>query len=216
MPSILQIAIMLAITYSGPARNAGEAPSNADFKWQPPVIQSPLSLPPSILREMVTTIRLSKILVVLKETKMTQVQKRLSGSFGKRGDAGESLQWLCYYGSDADGRWALWLESSETAAGTVDGFILQRLDSHARMDGRCGNLQTGGVELPIALKLGTTENGARKILGPPTLKFRGTLVFRHEHTGTFHNQPYTASNTVYLVFRRGVVWAIRVDKDTTS
>ncbi len=216
MQSILRMALVLAVTYTGRTQIAKEAPTDADFKWQPPVIQAPIPLPPSTLKEMVTTLRVSKILVVLEETKMADVKKRLGGSFGRRGDAASYVEWLCYYGANADGRWVLWLESSETVAGTVDGFILQRLDSDARMDGRCGNLQAGGVELPIALKLGITETRARKILGPPTLKFRGTLVFHHEHTEIFHNQPHTASNTVYLVLRRGVVWAIRADKDTTS
>jgi len=216
MQSILRMALVLAVTYSGRTQIAKEAPTDADFKWQPPVIQAPISLPPSILKEMVATIRVSKILVVLEETKMADVQRHLGGSFGHRGDGGDSLRWLCYHGADAEGRWALWLESSAMGGGAVDGFILQRMDSNARMDGRCGNLQTARVNLPIPLKLGITETNARKILGPPTLKFRGTLVFHHEHTETFHNQPHTASNTVYLVLRRGVVWAIRADKDTTS
>lgn len=217
MQSILRMAIVLAVTYSGQTRVADEAPSHEEFKWRPPSIHAPSSVPqPTVPMEMVSTIRVSKILVILEETKMTDVKKRLGGSFGHRGDASDSLDWLCYYGADADGRWALWLESSEVAGGAVDGFILQRLDSDARMDRRCGNLQPGGVELPIALKLGITETKARQILGPPTLKFRGTLVFHHEHTETLHNQPYTASNTVYLVLRRGVVWAIQITKDTIS
>ena len=217
MQSILPIAILLAFTYSGPARNADEAPSNADFKWQPPTVRAALSVPqPTVPMEMVSTIRVSKVLVELEETKMTAVQKHLGGSLGQHGHAGESLEWLCYYGSDADGRWALWLESSQVAGGAVDGFVLQRLDSDARMDQRCADLQSAKVELPIVLKLGMTEANVRKLLGAPTLKFRGTLVFQHEHTVTIHNQPYTASNTVYLVLRRGVLWAIQVTKGTTS
>ena len=231
MQSILRMALVLAVTYSGRTQIAKEAPTDADFKWQPPAIQAPVSLPQSTIpQEMVMSVRVSKVLVVLQETRLRDVQRRLlpqhasdrrawdpvGGSIGHRGDAGNSLAWLCYYGADAEGRWALWLESSEIAGGTVDGFILQRLDGDARMDRRCGNLQTDRVELPLALRLGMTEAEARKVLGPPTLKFRGTLVFHHEHTETLHNEPYTASNTVYLVLRKGVVWAIRVDKHTTS
>jgi hypothetical protein len=217
MQSILHLAILLVFTYSGGTRVAEKAPSPADFKWQPPSIQAPISLrQPSVLEEMVTSVRVAKLPVVLEETKLTNVQKRLGGSIGHRGDGSESLDWLCYYGADANGRWALWLESGEKGGGAIDGFMLQRLDRDARMDRRCGDLRTGEIELPMALKLGATEMQVRKILGKPTLKYRSTLVYGHEHAETLHNEPYTASNTVYVVLRKSVVWAIQVWKHTTS
>ena len=211
------MAVLLAVTYSEHARPAADAPSHADIKWQPPVIQAPTLPPqPTIPREMITSVRVATELVILEDTMMTDVRRRLGGSLGHHGDAGEYLEWLCYYGADANGRWALWLESSEIAGGAVDGFVLQRLDGDARMDQRCGNLQTRRIELPVALKLGMTEAQVRDSLGKPTLKFRNTLVFQHEHSKTLHNEPYTASNTILVVLRKGVVWAIGVDKDTTS
>ena len=217
MQSVLRMAIVLAVTYSGQTRVANEAPTPEEIKWQPPTIHSPLSLPqPTVPREIVSRIRVSKLLVVLEETKMTDVQKRLGGSFGHSGDASEALEWLCYYGADAEGRWALWLESSETAGGAVDGFLLQRLERDTRMDRRCGDLQDGRIDLPIPLNLGITEKQVQRLLGKPTLKFRNTLVFGHEHAETLHQKPYTASNTVYIALRRGVVWAIEAWKSTLS
>ena len=213
MQSALHMAVLLAVIYSRPARIGADAPSPADIKWQPPVIQAPaLPSQPTVLGEMISRVRIATEFVLLKENTMTEVQSRLGGSLGHRGGAGDSLAWLCYYGADKDGRWALWLESSEIAGGAVDGFILQRLDRDARMDRRCGNLRSGKIELPAALKLGMTETEVRQSLGKPTLKFRSTLVFQNAQ----HETPRTGPSTVYVVLRKGVVWAIQVDKDPTS
>ncbi|MGD0696810.1 MAG: hypothetical protein ABSB82_18500 [Terriglobia bacterium] len=74
----------------------------------------------------------------------------------------------------------------------------------------------GGIELPIALRLDLTEMQVRKILGKPTVRYRSTLIFDHEHQETIRNEPATVSNTVAVALRDGVVWAIQVWKDSTS
>ncbi len=93
--------------------------------------------------------------VNLEETPLKEVQKGLGGTIGSRGDASEALRWLCFHGSDAKGRWALWLESN-------------------------------------------------------------TLIFDHEHQKTVRNEPFTASNTVYVELRGGGVWAVQVWKATSN
>jgi hypothetical protein len=87
---------------------------------------------------MITTLRVAKVPAVLEETELKDVQRRLGGSIGQSGDASEANAWLCFYGTDINGRWALWLESSEMGGlRWVDGFTLQRLGKEARTDGRC-------------------------------------------------------------------------------
>jgi len=126
---------------------------------------------------------------------LKEVEKNLGGAIGSRGDASEALQRLCFHGSDADGRWALWLESSEMGGGTIDGFALQRIPSKATVDRRCRTEETQ-IDLPIRLGIGLTESEVRGILGTPTAKYGNTLVFHHEHQEKVHNEPFTASNTV--------------------
>ncbi len=92
MQSILRMALVLAVTYSGRTQIAKEAPTDADFKWQPPVIQAPIPLPPSTLKEMVTTLRVSKILVVLEETKMAD---GCSGLRAARSQGARSMDLSC-------------------------------------------------------------------------------------------------------------------------
>jgi hypothetical protein len=72
----------------------------------------------------------------------------------------------------------------------------------------------GGIELPIALRLGQTEMQVRKILGKPTVRYGSTLIFCHEHEVTVRKEPFTVSNLVAVALRGGVVWAIQVSKDT--
>jgi len=216
----VQIAVFLVFTCAWCMQISADSPAGRNpVVWQPPTLQLPDTLPqPTVPKEMITTLRVEKMLIVLEKTEMREVQTRLGGSIGHRGDASEALAWLCFDGADANGRWALWLESSELGGGWVDGFALQRLDPNASTDHRCRKLgkPNGGIELPIALRLGLTEMQVRTILGQPTIKYRNTLVFEHEHEETIRNEPFTAINSVYVTLRGGAVWTIQVWKDTTS
>jgi hypothetical protein len=183
-------------------------------------MQLPDTVPPSNgSKEMITTLRVARVPIVLEKTELKDVQRRLGGRIRARGDASEAIAWLCFCGTDTNGRWALWLESGELAGlDLIDGFTWQRLDANARTEGRCRMIPDGddGIELPIALRLGLTEMQVRKILGSPTLRYRGTLYFSHEYKHTIRNEPYTVYNDVTVALRDGLVWAIRVSKDSEN
>ena len=102
--------------------------------------------------------------------------------------------------------------------GSVDLFALKRLDPNAKMDGRCRMLQEeqGMIELPIWLRLGMTEREVSKLLGKPTLRYRDTVLFDHEHSEAINNEPFTVSNAVAFVLRRGAVVGIQVSKSTSD
>jgi hypothetical protein len=138
--------------------------------WQPPKLNVPDALPKaSIKKEIITTLRVENVSVFLEKTQLKTIADKLGGSIGSRGDASESLQWLCFHGSDANGRWALWLESDEMGGGAVDGFALQRISNNTKVDRRCRTNQVW-VHLPIGLGIGLPESEARRILGAPTAK----------------------------------------------
>jgi len=198
------------------ATSTAVAQSSTSIVWQPPTLDLPETPPKaSIPKEMITKLRMGKMSITLEETPLTGVAKQLGGTIGSRGDASEALQWLCFHGSDAGGLWALWLESSEMGGGTIDGFALQRISSKATVDQRCRTEETE-IDLPVPLSIGLTESDVRRILGPPTAKYRNTLIFDHEHEEKTRNEPFTASNTVYVVLRGDVVWAIQVWKTTSN
>jgi hypothetical protein len=184
--------------------------------WQPPILDLPNTLPhATVSKEIITQLRVAKTKVILEETPLNDVLKDLGGTIGSRGDASEALQWLCFHGRDAKGRWALWLESSEMGGGTVDGFAWQRIAEKATLDRRC-RTQAVEIALPIQIAIGLTESEVRGSLGTPTTKYRNTLIFDHEHPETLRNEPFTASNTVYVELRGGVVWAVQVWRTTSN
>jgi hypothetical protein len=215
----LGLAILLAITCAAVAQNSGHSVSrDSPPIWEPPTLDFPETGPePTVPRMMITSLQLANMKIILEETTLENVRATLGVDTGHSGDASNAVEWLCLYGTDADGRWALWLESSEMGGGRVDGFALRRLDDDANVDRRCRMLRTeDGFLLPISLRLGMTATQVRRLLGKPTLRYRNTVIFDHGHQETIRNEPFTVSNTVAVALRGGVVWAIQVWKGTSD
>ncbi len=215
----LALAILLAIASTAAAQNSGDSVGRSPVTiWEPPAWDSPETGPePTIPKLMITSLRLADLKITLEKTTIEDVKRRFGAEAGHSGDASNFVEWLCFFGTDMDGHWALWLESSEMADGRVDGFALERLDDDANIDRRCV-LQTmdGGFRFPIALRLGMTEKQVRGLLGKPTMKYRNTVSFDHGHEEIIHNEPFTVSNSVLVGIRGGVVWAIQVWKGTSN
>lgn len=181
--------------------------------WEPPVPEWPDDLPrPTVPKPMITTFRIASVPITLGITSLAEAQRRLGGTIGHRGDAGESLSWLCLLGSDRDQRWVLWLESGEVDGGSIGGFHLQVIDREARADSRCGSLSTAKsrIELPGGLQLGTSESDVLKLLGPVTTRFGDILIFDHEHQELLHGMEFTVTNTVSIVLHNQFVSSIQV------
>src|ERR1700746_2211381 len=138
------------------------------------------------------------------------MQARFGGEVGSEGDAAKSLGWLCLHGNDAAGPWALWLESGEMDGSSIGAFHRRRVVASAEFDQRCQALPDAesNVELPVNLRLGIPEAEVVRMLGRPTSRKDGTLLYEHEHKESIHGEPYTSLNIVSVVVRNGVVWAI--------
>ncbi len=185
--------------------------------WEPPTTpDSPVNRP-TVKHEILNRIQVSGLKIALENTQLSKVQKRLGGTIGHRGDASESLSWLCMHGNDQSGEWILWLMSGEIDGGTVGGFRWGRVTRGASVDGRCQTLRGEKViDLPIKLELGIKEAEIVRLLGQPTQKLGDRLVYVHEHEEMRHNERYTATNALTLYLHEGVVWAIETWKSTTS
>jgi hypothetical protein len=85
--------------------------------WEPPAWDIPDNLKASAPKEMVSSLSVAGYEITLEETKMDDVQQRLGGEIGSKGDAGDALEWLCFHGEDGTGEWVLWLESGEIDGG---------------------------------------------------------------------------------------------------
>src|SRR5579863_9923505 len=166
-----RFARMLAISFVACVASAqapGRSPSPAvPAIWEPPAWTFLREYPKAtVSKEMVAKFRVSSFPVSLEETKMEDVRSSLGGTFGRKGDAGDYDEWLCFYGTDHPGdRWVLWLESGEIDGGTVGSFQWHRLNTSAVIDRRCQMLGEAKVEVPIALRLGMGEAEVLKNLG---------------------------------------------------
>jgi hypothetical protein len=215
------IALLCTLTCAAFTQTASrpEESSGASLVWKPiPVIDLDVLPKATVPKLMITKLRVSDLTIVLEQTELEAIQAHFGGEIGSEGDASESLGWLCLHGSDAVGRWVLWLESGEIDGPTVGGFQWRRVPDAVQFDERCRRLPdtSSNVEMPIELRLGATETKVLQILGQPTVRKGDTLIYAHEHEESLHNEPYTSTNTVTVVLRYGGVWAIEVHKTTLS
>jgi len=218
MQTRFRVAILFAITYGAFVQVAYNSPPQVLPEWQRSKLEFPETAPrPTVPKMMIAGLRLANVQIILEKTELTEVQKRLGGAIVGSGDASEANASLCYYGSDANGRWVLWLDSSEIAGlRWIDGFTLRQLGRDVKADRRCRMIpeREGGIELPIRLRLGQTEFRVREVLGKPTLRYHSTLMYYYEHEKTIRNEPCSVLNSVDVALRDGVAWAIVVFKST--
>ena len=212
------ISVLLLMTgTSGQAVSGLEEATR--IPWQPFKMQSPSVAPsPTIPTEMVSHLTVANWPITLETTMLTDAQRRFGGSIGHSGDAGEFLQWLCLYKSNAKDGWVLWLTSGEIDAGSIGGFVWLHMRSEQKIDSRCTelNAEQATVMLPIPLKLNMARNAVEQLLGKPSGRFHETFTYLHKHEGTIRNASYTWENSIDVVYRRGLVQAIQVDLTISS
>lgn len=185
--------------------------------WEPPTAELWHSIPnATVPKEMVSKLTVAGASVVLETTQLRTIATRFSSTIGRRGDAGNSVRWLCFRGSDSGGQWALWLKSYEIDGGTVGGFEWQRIGNGAVFDRRCRTLGAGSVELPDKLGLGLTREEVKTALGHPTAERGDAVVYVHSHELSIRGQPFTSENIAQIAFRQGKVQSIGVSKTTTD
>jgi hypothetical protein len=218
MSRFFSISVLFFVGCAAFAQSASRQRSPGDqVVWAPPVWSFMRATPKAtVSREILATLRVSDFSIRLEDTKMEDVASTLGGTLGGRGDAGDSVEWLCLYGTDGSGPWVIWLESGEIDGGTVGSFQWQRLAKSAVLDRRCQMLGEAKVELPIALRLGTGEAEVLKNLGQPTVRHGNRLIYVHEHQESIRGEPYISENIVAVLLRAGRVWAIEVSKTTAS
>lgn len=206
-----------AATNSARAPHSQSSPASSAKIWEPPTAEFGESIPnATVPKKMVSKITVSGSPVVLEKTSLAEIAARFGATAGHRGDAGDSVQWLCFRGTDPGGDWVLWLESYEIDGGTVGGFQWQRVGSATVFDGRCRMLAGKSVELPDRLRLGLTKEEVKTILGEPTVWRGDTAVYVHGHTESIRGERFTSQNVVEFLFRDGKTQAIRASKTTTD
>ena len=191
-----------------------QAPSSNHLKvlWAPPAIDLPDEHPASNSpNEIIASLSVDSKPIVLNRTSRAMALSALGGTEGQQGDAGDWESWLCFHGRTAQGRWMLWLLSSEVDNEDVSGFQWMLLSPGDVPDRRCKPIAGASpVKLSIPLKLGISESDARRLLGKPCLVFGNLLEFSYEHEQKNDQGTYTLTNEVDLVLNQGRIQSIRV------
>lgn len=168
--------------------------------------------------ELVSALRINHRPIRLEQTTLAELEKQYRAEIGQQGDASEFLEWVCMTGTTDGQRWVLWLESGEIDGGNVGGFQLRRIGGQVQLDTRCRTVDAPALiwTMPNSLAVGMRESEVIKTLGKPTGRKSNILYYEHQRKTVIRGEPYDVVNTVTLVLRDGVVWAIQVWKTTSS
>jgi hypothetical protein len=184
---------------------------------EPPDWNFPQEAKATVAKEMLGSLRVSTVAITLEETRLDKVEQLLGGTTGAKGDAGDSVGWLCFHGTDGRNAWILWLESGEIDGPYIGSFQWQLISSDAEIDRRCHALSgSATIKLALPLKLGMTKAQLLRVLGKPSLRRGQRLIYLHEHQGSSNGVPFDSSNIVMVRFRGGEVTSIAVSKTTSS
>ncbi len=212
MRSISCIALVfLALTAFAQTTQQSKSHSSR-VVWEPPDWNVPQNVKGNGRREMLTSFRVSGYAIVLEQTEMKDVQRRLGGEIGSRET--DSSEWLCFHGANETGRWVLWLENDEISESLVGAFQWRQLSESDVLDPRCQSLrrEDSMITLPLPFTLGAMESQVLKSLGSPAARDSDRLIYLHE----YGSGSYVSSNNVIIRLRNGAVWAIQASKTTSD
>jgi len=172
---------------------------------------------------------MGKFIIKLETTSLENVFKTVkTGKIVQRGDASESLEWICYSITDQSSPVRLWLLSGEIDGGIVGGFVIRSMSTKDKISEACPELPESfkPVKLERKIWINTSESDVRKILGKPSLESRGWLLYSSEQI--FKNDPrakawgehdWTVYGSLDLRIRSGKVvemWATKQEEGSTS
>lgn len=140
---------------------------------------------PTMKSAPVTSVRVGGATIVLDQTTLGDAKRDLNaGVILHKGDAGESMYWLCYSHKTAEGWEQLWLLSHGEMGGNdhVIGSIAARLSSSPLPTEKCPVLR--GAPEPIGfnnrIRLGVKAEILKKALGKPSLAEKGWLHYESQ------------------------------------
>jgi hypothetical protein len=189
------------------------------MSWGPPQMKYPAqSFPVHHAVPSVTTLQVAHLRIHLEESSLAAVAKYFHTPIGHKGDASESLSWLCVSGKDQSGPWLLWLGSDEMGGGNIDWFQLRKIGRNMVPNPRCHQLTKSKTPqtFPIPLHLGMTRQQVRQTLGQLNWTASRYLLFERDRNLKLHGEPYTETSSVNIEFSKGRTVAIQVIKTTSN
>lgn len=204
LPQSVAAVLLLMIPLSGAA--------SAQSSWEPPNIGSGGADPVgSVAAELIPKIGIGDVQVILDITPLLDVVSRFKAQPGHRGDANDSLDWICLHGKNARGGWILWLESGEIHVNRIGAFQLRRLEPNQRVDARC-RIVNAVLQIPSELRLGMSREEVRRMLGG-SIGAQATSSYVYEREDP---NGVTVESIVTVAFTENVVVAFEVWKTETN
>ena len=130
---------------------------------------------PTLSSPPVSSLTMGKFVIKLETTSLENVLKSIkAGKIAQRGDASESLEWICYSMTDQYNPVRLWLLSGEIDDGNVGAVVIRSMSTKDKASKKCPELPESfkPVKLDRKIWIHTSESDAREILGKPSLESR--------------------------------------------
>jgi len=115
----------------------------------------------------------------METTTLTDLARRFPKTdIHHRGDAGDSLTWVCYTLPTSSGNVNIWLDSGELEGGNaIDGVVVSPTNDAPRADCPGIEIGDGPVALDAGVWLGATRSAVLGRLGAPSRVYRSMLYY---------------------------------------
>jgi hypothetical protein len=206
--SVLVLTVFGSVLAVKAADSSGETSGAEPVRtlWQPPQ-GIPERYPDSNgTDDVIASLTISGVPIILEQTSILDIQNRLGGVLGGKGDAGATKGWLCYYQLAAPTPWVIWLERGELDGLLVAGFRWQNIPEHAVPDKRCQPLPRGSeVVLSRSIYPGQLRTEVLAALGSPATERGSELSYFHARTESVPNSTGTPPELTANVFSVAVI-----------
>jgi hypothetical protein len=169
-----------------------------------------------------TTLRMGTLRVQLEQTTLDDVRRAASaGKIAHRGDAGESIYWLCYTSSAPDVAQRIWIIADGEMGGSahyVTEISAEAISNgHATADCPALSKRLSTVSLENHLWLGASEEEATMRMGVPSYQNGSwqSFDFAGKVAGNCPGGDLDLTASVMLHFQKGRMNSLRVGQITS-
>ena len=162
---------------------------------------------------------MGSLVIQLESTQLSDVLSKIgTGEIQHRGDAAESVYWLCYSVPSSANTARLWLMSGEMDGGAVGSIALRLTSSDETATPSCPELPQAyrSVKLGNNISLQNRASDLRRIFGKPSLAANGWLHFDSERDVLLRGEKYTELGGLSVRVIKDRIVELWVSKTTSN
>jgi len=204
-----QAFVLLAILWSSAAA-AARQPGPPDVPWPQDSAAKPGSR-----KILVNQLQLGSMTIGLETTRLDELTRLIPGTrIHARGDASESLAWVCFRVVTQYGLFNVWPNSGELGGGRIiDGVVVAPVAHHPEPDCPVLAVNGGPIGFDNGVWIGMARSAAYAKLGTPTRKFGSVVAFDSERPAAGREKDCTTGGDLVLDIQSGRIariWATKV------